>query len=125
MPNPFQNIWGKGEIGEGTKLAAFVDIGGKVGKNCSIQAFVSIPPGVEIGDNVFIGPGVHFANDRTPHAEGTWDMAKTVIEDHAVIGMGALIGPGIKIGKGAFIKMGAVIKHYVEAGQVVGAGEIW
>jgi UDP-3-O-[3-hydroxymyristoyl] glucosamine N-acyltransferase len=44
------------EIGEGTKLGSFIEIGRnvKIGKRCKIQSFVFIPEGVTIGDDVFV-----------------------------------------------------------------------
>ena len=99
------NLYGSYEIGEGTTIGAFCDIGGKVGKNCKIQTGVSIPPLVEIGDYVFIGPGVRFAND--PQMDGR--MFVTKVEDEVKIGMGALVQGGITIGKGSVIGMGSII----------------
>lgn len=116
---PYRNIWGFGSIPESCKVAAFVDIGSpRIGENCVIQAFVSIPPGWTIGNNVFIGPGARFANDKYPTAlNKDWDCLSGVVEDEAVIGMGALIGPGVRIGKGAVIGMGAVVTKDVPAGE--------
>lgn len=116
---PYQNIWGNPKIAKSASLGAFVDIGGdvEIGKLSKVQCFVSIPPGIKIGENVFIGPGVHFANDKHPKAQGEWEELQTIVEDNAVIGMGALIGPGIKIGKGAVIGMGAVVTKDVPAGE--------
>lgn len=115
---PYQNIWGSGSVGEGTKLAAFVDIGGQVGKNCSIQAFVSIPPGIIIEDEVFVGPGVNFANDKYPSAKNpNFVPQHTVVRKGAKIGMGAQIGPGIEIGENAVIGMGAVVLSNVPPGE--------
>ena len=89
-----QNIWGTPDIGEGTKIAAFVEIGRgvKIGKNCKIQAFSFIPPGVEIEDNVFIGPHVCFTNDKYPPSKN-WE--KTIIKSGARIGANSTILPGI------------------------------
>lgn len=116
---PYQNIWGNPNIAKSASIGAFVDIGGDVhiGEKCKIQCFVSIPPGIKIGDNVFIGPGVRFANDKHPKAQGDWEELRTIVEDDVNIGMGALIGPGIKIGKGAMIGMGAVVIKDVPAGE--------
>lgn len=114
--NPYINIWGKGEIGEGTRLAAFTDIGGKVGKNCIIGCFVSIPPGVEIEDEVFIGPGVVFTNDKYPPS-GKDNWRKTIIRKRASIGANATILPGLTIGEGAMVGAGSVITKNVPANE--------
>jgi len=116
--NPYQNIWGEGKVGEGTRLAAFTDIGGIVGKNCVIGCFVSIPPGVELEDEVFVGPGVNFANDKHPKAQGKWEMRKTLVKKGAAIGMNATIGPGLTIGEKAIIGMGSVLTKDVPDGEV-------
>jgi UDP-2-acetamido-3-amino-2,3-dideoxy-glucuronate N-acetyltransferase len=107
------NVWGDAKIGVGTRVGAFCDIGGTVGKDCKIQCHVSIPPGIVVENNVFIGPGARFANDKHPNAGTEWEMKKTVVCKGAVIGMGALIGPGITIGESAVIGMGAVVTHDV------------
>lgn len=116
-----KNIWGKIiSLPESTKIGAFCDIGDpNIGENCKIQTHVSIPPGWVIGDNVFIGPGVRFANDRHPDLKnGDWQPEIGVVEDNAVIGMGALILP-VRIGKGAIIGVGAVVTKDVPPNQTV------
>lgn len=111
------NIWGDGKIGVGTRVGAFCDIGGKVGKDCKIQCHVSIPPGVVIENKVFIGPGARFANDKYPSASSEWEMKETRVCKGASIGMGAMIAPGITIGEDAVIGMGAVVLIDVPAGE--------
>lgn len=119
--HPTANIWGDAEIGERTKIGAFCDIGGcKIGRNCKIQCHVSIPPGITIGDDVFIGPGVHFANDKFPQARATFmEPELTYVGKGARIGMGALIGPSVNIGEHALIGMGAVVTKNVHAASIV------
>lgn len=119
MKNPYQNIWGKGKVGKGTRLAALVDIGGEVGNNCVIGCFVSIPPGIELEDEVFVGPGVNFANDKKPKIGKPWKSLKTLVKKGAVIGMNATIGPGIIIGENAIIGMGAVVLKNVKNNEIV------
>lgn len=108
--NPYQNIYGKVKYGKGTSFGSFVDIGGvEIGENCKIQTGVSIPRGWKIGNNVFIGPGARFANDKHPNLDNEFKPQGGVVKDGAMIGMGALIGAGIIIGKNATIGMGAVV----------------
>lgn len=106
-----QNIWGNPDIGKGTKIAAFVEIGRGViiGKNCKIEAFTFIPPGVEIEDNVFIGPHVCFTNDKNPKAQGKWEQKQTLIKRGASIGANSTILPGLIIGEGATLGAGSVL----------------
>ena len=114
------NIWGKIiSLPESTKIGAYCDIGDpNIGDNCKIQCHVSIPPGWKIGNNVFIGPGARFANDRHPDIGKTFKPEIGVVEDDVVIGMGALILP-VYIGKGVIIGAGAVVTKDVEAGTTV------
>lgn len=98
------------EIGENTRIAEFVEIGGsRIGNNCSIQAFVFIPPGVEIEDDVFIGPRVTFCNVKYPRAYKRGEFEKTIVKKGATIGANCTILPGIIIGEGAIIGAGAVV----------------
>lgn len=60
------------------------------------RPFVFIPSGVKIGDEVFIGPGVNFTNDKYPKAKGEGEMRETVVEDEVSIGAGAVVLPSIK-----------------------------
>lgn len=116
------NIWGKIiSLPESVKIGAYCDIGEpNIGHNCKIQTGVSIPPGWVIGDRVFIGPGVRFANDKHPIAVNlNFQPEGGVVENDVVIGMGSLIMAGVHIGKGAIIGMGAVVLKDVEAGSTV------
>jgi UDP-2-acetamido-3-amino-2,3-dideoxy-glucuronate N-acetyltransferase len=109
----YQNIYDS-KIGENTKIACFVEIGGSVvGDNCKIQAFVYIPPGVVIGDNVFIGPHTCFTNVKNPPAKQCGDFVSTVVCDNAVIGANCTILPGVEIGSGAFVGAGSVVTKNV------------
>lgn len=108
------NLYGC-EIGSGTKVDAFVYIEEDVivGENCSIRPFVFIPTGVEIGDRVFVGPGVMFTNDRYPSIDSDWELEETLIEDGVGIGAGTVIAPGITIGEGALVGAGSVVTRDV------------
>jgi UDP-2-acetamido-3-amino-2,3-dideoxy-glucuronate N-acetyltransferase len=103
----FTTILDKAQIGEGTKIGNYCEINGIIGKNCSIQAFVFIPQGITIEDDVFIGPGTIFLNDKYPPSNGRhWE--KTLVKSGAVIGGGVVILPGITIGK-SIVGAGSVV----------------
>lgn len=115
----FVNIYGC-EIGDNTKIGSYVEIRKdvKIGKNCKIQAFVFIPQGVVIEDNVFIGPHACFVNDKYPRAtikgklkeEGKdWVAEKTIVKKGASIGANATILGGITIGENSIIGAGSVV----------------
>ena len=88
----------------------------KIGNGCKIQAFSFIPPGVTIGDSVFIGPHVCFTNDKHPPSGGK-GWSETVVEDNVSIGANSTILPGIRIGEGAKIGAGSVVTKDVPPGE--------
>lgn len=115
------NLYGC-EIGDNTKIAAFVEIGEKVkiGAGCRIQAFSYIPKGVTIEDNVFIGPHVCFTNCRKPQLPNDgFEVISTLVKEGAMIGANSSILCGITIGKRAVVGMGAVVISDVENGWTV------
>jgi UDP-2-acetamido-3-amino-2,3-dideoxy-glucuronate N-acetyltransferase len=106
-------------IGDDTRIGPFVEIqaGAKVGARCKIQSHSFICEGVSIGDEVFVGHGVMFINDRWPRATsdqgdllGTegWLLEATFVGNRASIGSGAVLLP-IRIGEGALVAAGAVV----------------
>lgn len=113
---PYCNIYG-GWIGDDTKIGAYTEIGGAViGNKCKIQAHCFIPAGVTIGNEVFIGPGATFTNDRHPRAVGEWEISRTIVMDGASIGAGAVIVAGVVIGAGAMVGAGAVVTKDIPDG---------
>ena len=113
------NIYGNVEIGDNTKIGAFVEIqdGVKIGKNCKIQSHAFICSGVTMQDNVFVGHNVTFTNDRYPSAvdekgelqtQKNWTILKTNVKRGASIGSGATILP-CTIGYESFVGAGAVV----------------
>ena len=57
-------------IGDETRIGAFVEIqvDAKIGSRCKISSHTFICEGVTIEDEVFVGHGVMFINDRFPSA---------------------------------------------------------
>ncbi len=126
---PFVNLYGC-SIGDETRIGAFVEIqrGVVVGRRCKISSHSFICAGVEIEDEVFIGHGVLFINDRHPRATNrdgslkapqNWRMERTRVRRRASIGSGAVIMCGIEIGEGAMVGAGAVVTHDVAPGALV------
>ena len=113
----YQNLWGDNQIGEGTRIGAYVEIGNAViGKNCSIQAFCYICPGTVIGDDVFMGPRVTILNDKYPPSYGKhWHPV--TIKSGASIGGGTTILPGVTVGEKAIIGAGSVVTKDVPDGE--------
>lgn len=107
------------EIGNDCIIHSFTWIGEKVkiGNRVKIQAFVFIPNGITIEDDVFIGPGVVFTNDKYPPSYGK-NWSEALIKKGASIGANATILPGITIGENALIGAGSVITKDVPANEV-------
>jgi UDP-2-acetamido-3-amino-2,3-dideoxy-glucuronate N-acetyltransferase len=117
-------------IGDGTKIASFVEIqrGVVIGLNVKIEAFAFIPSGVTIEDGVFIGPHVCFTNDRHPAAVNEtgelanaddWTVVPTTVRKRASIGANATIVCGVTIGEGAMVAAGATVTRDVPARTLV------
>jgi UDP-2-acetamido-3-amino-2,3-dideoxy-glucuronate N-acetyltransferase len=123
----FVNLYGC-SIGDDTKIGTFVEIqkDASVGKRCKISSHTFICEGVHIGDDVFVGHGVMFTNDKRPRASidgmpitDQWTLEETFVEDGASIGSNATILCGIRIGKGAMIGAGAVVTRDVPPNTTV------
>lgn len=108
----------QGHIGSDCVIHSHVWIGDKVliGDRVKIQAFAFIPNGVVIQDNVFIGPGVVFTNDKLPPSDV---LTPTLVKRGAVIGANATIVCGVTIGECAMIAAGAVVTKDVPPGTLV------
>ena len=127
--NSFINLYGC-TIGDGTKIGPFVEIqkNAAIGRNCKIQSHTFICEGVTIEDEVFVGHGVMFTNDKYPKAttdsgglqtEADWQVVPTIIKNRASIGSNATILCGITIGEGAVIGAGSVVTKDVAPNTVV------
>lgn len=110
------NIY-RSSIGEGTKIAAFVEIGGaNIGRFCKIEAFAFIPPSTVVEDDVFIGPHACLTNDKYPDLlAGNWKLTPVTVKRGARIGAHATICPGVTIGERAFVKAHANVTKNVPA----------
>ena len=125
----FTNLYGC-KIGDNTRIGPFVEIqrGAVIGANCKIQSHSFICDGVTIEDEVFVGHGVVFINDKYPRAtnaegelqsEKDWELLPTVVERGASLGSGAVIMGGVRIGAGAMVGAGAVVIEDARADAVV------
>ena len=65
----FVNLYGC-RVGDETRIGTFVEIqkGARVGARCKISSHTFICEGVTLEDEVFVGHGVMFINDRLPRA---------------------------------------------------------
>ena len=126
---PFTNLYGC-RIGDESRIGPFVDIqrGATIGARCKVQSHTFVCDGVEIGDEVFVGHGDVFINDKLPRAttdEGglqtgdDWELLPTVVERRASLGSGAIVLGGVRIGEGAIVGAGAVVTRDVAPGETV------
>lgn len=116
------NLYGC-SIGDETKVGAFVEIqkNAIVGARCKISSHSFICEGVTIEDEVFIGHGAIFINDRYPQAttdgrlmdDNDWEVIPARVKRGASIGSGAVILCGVTIGEKAMVGAGAVVAQDV------------
>jgi UDP-2-acetamido-3-amino-2,3-dideoxy-glucuronate N-acetyltransferase len=125
----FVNAYGC-EIGDETRVGAFVEIqkGVSIGKRCKISSHSFLCEGVTVEDNVFIGHGVMFINDKFPRAtsddgnlqtEADWTVIPITVKKGASVGSNATILAGVTVGENALIGAGAVVTKDVPDGATV------
>jgi len=125
----YVNVYGC-EIGGNTTLGSYVEVqkNAKIGKNCKISSHSFVCEGVEIEDEVFVGHGVMFINDKKPKAcnvdgskqrDGDWKLEKTIVRKGASIGSNATILCGIEIGESAVVGAGSVVTKDVPPNSIV------
>ena len=125
----FVNLYGC-EIGDETKIGTFVEIqkGARIGARCKISSHTFVCEGITIEDEVFIGHGVTFVNDRFPRAtagsgalqtEADWACQQTLIKRGASIGSGSTLLGGITVGEKSIVGAGSVVTKDVPPGVIV------
>lgn len=118
------------KIGEKTRIWAFAHVlpGASIGQDCNIcdhvfiendviigdrvtvKCGVQLWDGIEVEDDVFIGPNATFTNDLYPRSKVYPEkFAKTRVQKGASIGANATILPGVTIGSYAMVGAGAVV----------------
>ncbi|MGD0342241.1 MAG: acyltransferase [Bacteroidales bacterium] len=103
-------------IGNQSTLEGYIELGTGV----RIMSHVYIPSRTKIGNNVFIGPGTTFLNDKKPCRYGSPDAELPVpkgaiIEDDVMIGGDCTINPEVRIGRGSFIASGTLVTKDIPA----------
>ena len=117
-------------IGDETVIGPFVEVQSDVtiGRLCKIQSHSFLCSGLTIEDEVFVGHGVMFVNDRRPRAttgggrfqrEGEWELLPTHLGRGCSIGSNATILGGVTIGRSSQVGAGAVVTADVPEGAVV------
>lgn len=99
----------------------FVAKGAVVGPGTRIQSHTSLWQGVELGQDVFVGPSVVFTNVRHPRAAFPraphWD--RTYVEDGASLGAGCVLVAPLRVGRCALVGAGAVVTRDVPPHAIV------
>ena len=117
-------------IGDESKIGTYVEVqkGAIIGARCKVSSHTFVCEGVTIEDEVCIGHGVMFINDRYPRAsnpngslrtDADWTLEVTRVGRGASIGSNATILCGITIGEGAIVGAGSVVTRDVPAYAVV------
>lgn len=125
----FVNLYGC-EVSDDSRIGTFVEVqkGVKIGKRVKVSSHSFICEGVTIEDDVFIGHGVMFINDKYPRAtaedgapqtEADWVCIPTLIKRGASIGSNATVLCGVTIGEGAIVGAGSVVTHDVPPHTIV------
>lgn len=93
----------------------FVGCNVQIGARSRIQNHVSLFEGVELEEDVFIGPSVTFTNVKNPraHVSRRSEFRTTLVRRGATVGANATILPGVELGEFSFVGAGAVVTRDV------------
>lgn len=118
----FTNILPGAVIGEGCNICDHVFIENEVtlGDRVTVKCGVQLWDGLQVEDDVFIGPNATFTNDKFPRSKKYPDeYPRTVLKKSCSIGANATILCGITIGENAMVGAGAVVTKDVPPNAVV------
>ena len=110
-------------IGDNCNICShcFIENDVKIGNNVTVKCGVQLWDGIEIEDDVFIGPNVTFTNDKYPRSKQyPKEFLKTKICKGASIGANTTICPGVTIGEKAMIAAGAVVTKNIPPKELWG-----
>lgn len=138
--HPTAEVSEQAQIGDGTKIwnlaqvredsvigtdciiskNVYIDTKAVLGNRVKVQNNVNIYHGVEIEDDVFLGPSMTFTNDFYPRAfNADWEITRTCVKKGASIGANATIVCGNTIGEYAMVGSGSVVTKDVPAFALV------
>ena len=122
-------IWHWTHISTGVSIGKNCNIGQncfigknvKIGNNCKIQNNVSIFEGVELADDIFVGPSVTFTNVKNPRSfiNQKKKFNKTKVKKGCTIGANATIVCGINLDQYSFVGAGSVVTKSVKKNEIV------
>jgi acetyltransferase-like isoleucine patch superfamily enzyme len=109
------------EIGDDVSIwsNSVVDYGCRIGDRVKIHCNCYVAQFTDLGNDVFLAPGVTIANDLYPGNQGSAQlMAGPSIGAGAQIGVNVTILPFVRIGAGALIGAGSVVTRDIPAAVV-------
>lgn len=117
--SPHTNLYGC-VLEDDVFVGPFVEIqrGVRVGARSRISSHSFVCEGVTLGEDVFVGHGVMFTNDKFVQEGAPASFLKTTVESKVRIGSGATLLP-VTVGEGAIIGAGAVVTKDVSPYTVV------
>jgi UDP-2-acetamido-3-amino-2,3-dideoxy-glucuronate N-acetyltransferase len=119
----FCHVMRGARIGKNASLGqnCFVAAGVVIGDGSRIQNNVSLYEGVELEEDVFVGPSAVFTNVKNPRARVNRksEYQKTRIRRGATVGANATVLPGVTLGAWSFVAAGAVVTRDVADFELV------
>ncbi len=112
----FAHVLKNVKIGEDCNLCdyVFVESGVIIGNRVTIKNGISLWEGLEVDDDVFLGPNAVFTNDMFPRSKRhSGNVLKTKLQKGASVGANATILCGITLGKYCLIGAGSVVTKSV------------
>ncbi len=132
------NVWAFAHVMAGARVGdhcnigdhAFIESGAVIGNNVTLKNHVLVWEGITIEDDVFVGPGVVFSNDRFPRsprmpgAKRRYSTKENWLEPTRVgrgcsIGAAATICPGVELGDYSMVAAGSVVTKDVRPHSLV------
>ena len=119
--HPTSEVSSEARIGRGTKVWQHCTVlsGAEIGEGCLLSKNVYVEGrthiGVELEDDVFVGPSAVFTNVTTPRSH--WprkdEFIRTLVKKGASIGANATVLCGVTIGRYGMIGAGSVVTRDV------------
>ncbi|MHB9131090.1 MAG: acyltransferase [Armatimonadota bacterium] len=118
----FAHVRAGAQVGTDCMLGngVYLDAGAVLGNRVKVQNHVLVYAGVEVEDDVFLGPGVVFTNDLYPRAASMeWELTPTRVCRGASLGANATIVCGVTIGAYTLVAAGSVVTKDLPAHALV------
>lgn len=122
------NVWQFAIVLSGAKVGdecninchTFIENDVVIGNRVTVKSGVFLWDGIQIEDDVFIGPNATFTNDKLPRSKKyPSTFQRTTIKKNASIGANATILGGITLGEFSMVGAGSVVTKDVPAYTLV------